>query len=175
MVVTFGETWYNHFEQAYNEAQLPNEITKKGTWTERTLSILERMGKNLGYSVSKEKPHRMDMSWFDKKHFEPQVAIEYETEKTGILDSEILNLAASSAYLKVLITYIEEKEIDQFLKEITNRWQTRSKRTWNDELLMIFCIYTVERGKRLFQYYIGYLLYFSKGNLQTKELKQILC
>ena len=103
-----------------------------------------------------------------------KLLIEYETDKTGILDSELLNLAASSAYLKVLITYIEEKEIDLFLKEITKRWEARSKRIWNDELLVIFCIYTVEGGKRLFQYYIGYLVYFSEGKLQTKELKQIL-
>jgi len=170
---TFGEELYDYFEQEYRDSMLPNEVAKIGTWTKRMLSILEGMGKKLGYSVSIEKPIRVDMAWFDRRYFEPQIVIEYESDKKGVLDSELLNLAYSSARLKVLITFIEEREIEYFLSEITRRWKTRSARVWNDELLVIFCIYTLETGKR-FQYFIGHLFYFLEAKLVTKELKQIL-
>lgn len=111
MVATFAEEWYEHFEKEYDQSPFPTVRAKSRTWTKRMLSLLNRMGENLGYSVLIEKPIRLDMSWFDKRHFEPQVVIEYETEKKGVLDSELLNLACSSARLKVLITYIEEKEL----------------------------------------------------------------
>jgi len=174
LVVTFAEEWYNHFEEEYYKYPFPKEKAKWGTWTKRTLSLIKKIGKTLGYNIKIEKPVRVDMSWFDKRYFEPQVVIEYETIKTGILDDELLNLACSSARLKVLITYIEEKEIDYYLKEIIGRWETRGKRVWNDELLVIFCIYTPAEGFRFFEYYIGYVIYPVEGKLQTKELKQIL-
>ena len=114
------------------------------------------------------------MTWFDNTHIEPQVVIEYETDKRGILDSELVNLASSSASLKVLITYIEAREIDSYLKEIINRWKHRSQGVCYDELLVVFCLYLLEKRVKHFEGYIGYVISTFEGRLQTKELEAII-
>jgi hypothetical protein len=73
--ITFGEEWYDHFGQEYIDSMLPNEVAKIGTWAKRMLSILEGMGKKLGYSVSIEKPIRVDMAWFDRRYFERSIGV----------------------------------------------------------------------------------------------------
>ena len=149
MIRTFAEEWYDHFEKEYHKTPFPGGIHKWREWTIKTLSLIERMGNNLGYDVSREKPVRIDMSW-KKKYLESQVAIEYETYKKGIFDSELLNLASSNARLKILITYIKDEETDWYVKEIARRWKTRSKRVWNDELLIIFWYLSHGKSKPYF-------------------------
>ena len=93
-----------------------------------------------------EKPVRMDMTWFDPKYLDSQVAFQYETNEKTVLESEVLNLACSSARLKVLIIYVTEGTQEDFLNSVCMKWATRSKRSTGDELLVMLIVFNLENG-----------------------------
>lgn len=165
-----AEKFYKAYEQEMKlNSPYPSGIHKWGFWTEKNLSIMRNIGERMGYTVLQEKPVRMDITWFDQKYYDPVVAIEYENDKTGILDSELKNLACSSAKLKVLMTNVKEDEISRYLEEITKRWNSRSKRVKNDELLVMFIVYLQKKGYREFQYMVGHVLFYLNGELNLHQ------
>ena len=170
----FAEKWYQNFKKEYEKSPYPSGVFKWKFWTKTNLELLRKLGEKMGYVVLIEKPVKMDMTWYNPEYFEPEVAIEYETNKKGILDSELRNLAFSSAELKVLMTYVKGKEQVQFLKRIVDRWEKRSKRVWNDELLVMFIVYHPEKGNWVFDYFQGYVIYRSKGELRVKDLEPFI-
>jgi hypothetical protein len=167
-------TFFKNFKKAYESKPLRNGIHKWSIWTKDNLEILKALGEKMGYRVSVEKPVRFDMSWFSPKYFEPQVVIEYETNEKSILESEVLNLACSSAKLKVLVTYAKEGTQAELLHSIEAEWARRSKRIRNDELLVMFIVYGTEKGWRIFSYYDAYKIYQFEGKQKSKELGQVV-
>ena len=99
----FGEKWYHNFKKEYEKSPYPSGIFKWKFWTKTNLELLRNFGEEMGYVVLIEKPVKMDMTWYNPEYFEPEVAIEYERNKKGVIDSELRNLAFSSAKLKVLM------------------------------------------------------------------------
>lgn len=170
----FAKKFYEDYAAEMLESPFPEGIRKWRFWTRTNLSLMRKIGEKRGYIVQQEKPVRIDMTWFDPEYFEPAVAIEYETDKKGILSSELRNLACSSAELKVLVTYVEQEEMSFYLKEIAKRWKNRSERVRNDELLVMFIVYHKEKGKRLFLYFSGYILYYQKGELTSHQLEPFM-
>ena len=170
----FAKKWYQNYKKEYKKSPYPSGVFKWKFWTKTNLELLQKLGEEMGYVVLTEKPVKMDMTWYNPEHFEPEVAIEYETNKKGILDSELRNLAFSSAKLKVLITYVKGEEQVDFLKKIVDRWEKRRKRVWNDELLVMFIVYHPEKGKKVFDYFQGYIVYPFKGELRVKYLEPFL-
>jgi hypothetical protein len=167
----FAEQFYLGFRRRYRQSPFSSRIHKWKYWTRSTLKLLEDLGKKMGYRVMKEKPVRVDMTWFDARHLEPQVAIEYETDEKGVLESELVNLSCSSAKLKVLITYAKEGTQQDFFLRIKEEWSKRSKRTWNDELLTMFLVYSTEGGNCIFDHFEGGVVYPSEGRLVRKKLR----
>ena len=170
----FAKKWYQNFKKEYEKSPYPSGVFKWKFWTKTNLDLLQKLGEKIGYVVLREKPVKMDMTWYNPRHFEPEVAIEYETNKKGILDSELRNLAFCSAKLKVLMTYVRKEEQEDFLKKIVDRWKKRSKRVWNDELLVMFIVYHQERRTRFFDYFQGYVIYPFKGKLLVKYLEPFI-
>jgi len=166
-----AKSFYEDFKREHKKSPLPGGTRKWAFWTKANLKFLERLGEKKGYNVMKEKPTRIDMTWFDPKHLEPEVAIEYETNEKSVLESEVRNLACSNARLKVLITYAEEGNRQDMLQKIKGKWTMRSKRTWNDEFLVMFIVFHREKGYRVFDYFEGHIIYPLRGNLRIKDLE----
>jgi len=169
-LMLWAKEFFERLGKEYKKSPIPGGYRKWRFWTKVNLKLLENFGKKFGYDVWREKPTRIDMTWFDPRYFEPQVAIEYETNEKTVLDSELKNLACSSARLKVLITYSKERTQHNMLQQIKARWTKRSKRIWNDELLILFIIFHPEKGYRVFDYFEGHVIYPFKGNLRVKDL-----
>lgn len=171
-MITAKEFFENFKNEYYNTPSLEGN-QQFGVWTKHNLQILTSLGQKMGYNVKIEKPVRIDVAWFDPEYIDPQVAIEYETEQKGVLTSEIQNLAYSCAPLKVLITYVRNDKVDEFLENVQLIWSKRSRRQWNDELLVMIINYLDDTNYRSFSHYDAYVFSANGNQLTIKELGDI--
>jgi len=116
-------------------------ITK--TWTK----AMEDFHREMGYNVRRELGN-IDLTVFDERHSEAQIAIELQHDKTQAIKRDVPKLACSNAGLKVLLTRVLESDIKEYKKTIMNFWRRRSKRAQNDELLLLLLVHRSIEGER---------------------------
>lgn len=158
------------FRDFLNEAKkLPEEGTRRYRhWTKRWLGVLEKVGQKHKFIVKREKPVRIDMSWYSRGYYDPVAAIEVETYEDTIWNSEMVNLLYSSARLKVMLTYISQDRLNEFLSRMSEFLVKRRAVPTGEEFLAIFIVYHREGGSDAFDEWRGYLINTSSSEGKIK-------
>ena len=142
-----AEDWYEAFYGAYPQFPAIDRVLRgrkvsDSEWTRIMKNeFLPSLAKQLGYTVAQETV-RVDQLWNKKENVE--VAIEHENDFTTI-DTELGNLSTIDAPLKVLITYVGNRELTWRPYELAERVrQHLDRRQKPGEFLLLV---TDERGK----------------------------
>jgi len=129
-----AKEWFKTFVKTFPKNQnvkIVNEryrirgsATNDTEWTRMMSCFLSELAYKDGYYQETE--IGTDFSWYEGKSLAPVVAIEQENNYGGVFESEIPKLYASSAPLKILITYAwvrseKEKDIEKLKKEIIEK------------------------------------------------------
>jgi len=100
----------------------PSEVPE-GKWTPVIRDLLVRMAKSSGYQVANESRvvcgQRADQRWLEGKI--SQVIIEHENRSDKNIDGEIEKLCNDVSKLKVLITYVGDKDFLKAANKIVDR------------------------------------------------------
>ena len=117
-----AEQWYKEFWKRSLKAKKLNQKCSTSKYTKQMDAFLRGMADDLGFGVPEpENPvfggKRIDQLW-RKGNFE--IAIEHENDHSGI-SNEIRKLCKNKSNLKVLITYVEDKDFVFRAHEIAKR------------------------------------------------------
>lgn len=167
MVLT-GEEFYKQFFgyfQIYVEENQKeyNNISKISEWTQFVKdSFLGELAKKLGFDkTNREGIYGIDLTW-ERTSDNMSVAIEHENDVKTIWESEVPDLLKAAAPLKVLITYVKDKDFPG-AKIASRLYQMLKEKPFDKEFLLILGTETLARTTD----WIGYLY---RGELVIKTL-----
>jgi len=140
-----GRYWYDRFRPLVRDFFSWQGIAKQrkitDVWTEKMRVLHEKMGYEVRCRGSGDgELGNIDVTVFDEHHSEAQIAIELQQNKGDLVKRDMPKLACSNARLKILMTRVRENEIENFKDLVLNLWRKKSKRTWKDELLLLFVV-----------------------------------
>ena len=116
-----AKQWYSRFRRGYDDDRTIRKIEnngkydEEGVWTPAVMALLRRMGENLGCAVTEEEGTagrcRSDQRWI--KDNGSVVCIEHENRCDDKIQGEIRKLCNDVSKLKVLITYVADRNFDE--------------------------------------------------------------
>lgn len=143
-----AEQWYRKFYDLYYEDKkikhLDNtgKCDQEGLWTPAMMALLRGMGESLGCQVNEEKSvaggGRSDQRWVRDNG--SIVYIEHENRCDPKIHGEIQKLCNDVSKLKVLITYVADRNFSENVRQLNEKIQQavhKCRATYTGEFLLV--------------------------------------
>ncbi|MGH9429875.1 MAG: hypothetical protein ACRD2L_26625 [Terriglobia bacterium] len=140
--------WYKRFYEYYYDDKTISKLDRtgksdqEGVWTPAMMGLLRRIGEDLHCEVSEERGvaggGRSDQRWV--KDNASLVYIEHENRCDEKIDGEIHKLCNDVSKLKVLITYVADRQFDDNVARLNQKIQRlihECRATFCGELLLV--------------------------------------
>ena len=132
----FYESYYNYAEKHKNEVR--QAAKTDATWSDLMQKILEQLAASRGYKQTGSLRGRPGVDLYWSKGSKHVVAIEHENRWDSFPLAEIDNLSRDGSDLKVLITYLNDRDFIPTAVKMANRCEKElTSRAFSGDFLLV--------------------------------------